>query len=210
VGPNDFPGAARFLGLGQLPPEALRLLWERRTPIRAEQIAFGARTWRLFRAADPRPLAALARAGTPLLPDLAPALVRHLQELPSVGDGLGLTQRLLLQTLAESGAQRAGRLVGFVMHELDPLPGLGDIGYDLVLRELASPPEPLVVRSGENPHGAWHADEVAITERGKDVVEGARDALSLPLPERWVGGVRIAPNQRNWRWNELEHEVELR
>jgi hypothetical protein len=199
VGPSDFPGSARYVGL-----------WERRTPIGAEQLAFGAGAWRLFRAADPRPLAALARAGTPLLPDLAPALVRHLQELPSSDDGLGLTQRLLLQALAEAGPQRVGRLVGFVMHERDPLPGLGDIGYDLVLRELGTSPEPLVVRSGGNARSTWHADEVAITELGNEVLRGPRDALTLPLPERWVGGVRIAPKQRNWRWSELAQEVELR
>lgn len=33
--------------------------------------------------------------------------------------------------------------------------------------------------------------------------------MALPLPERWVGGVRIVPRQRNWRWNELAHDVEL-
>ena len=99
------------------------------------------RIWQAFRAADPRALAALARDGTPLLPALAGALHRHLQELPSVANGLGLTHQLLLQALAEDGTQRAGRLVGLVMHDRDPLPGLGDMGYDQALRELAALPE---------------------------------------------------------------------
>jgi hypothetical protein len=207
VGPNDFPGAARFLGLGQLPPEALRLLWERRAPISTEQIAFGRHAWNAFRAADPRALAALARAGTPLLPDLAGALARHLQELPSATDGLGLTHRLLLQALADGAPQRAGRLVGLVMHDRDPLPGLGDIGYDLALRELAAGEEPLVARTGAHPPRDWHRDDVAITAVGLAVLEGRRDALSL-LPERWVGGVRVARGERSWRWNELARAVE--
>jgi len=210
VGPSDFPGATRFVGIGQLPPEALRLLWERRAPIGAEQLAFGRRAWAQFRTPDPRALVALARDGTPLLPALAGSLHRHLQELPSVENGLGLTHHLLLQTLAEGDAQRVGRLVGLVMHDRDPLPGLGDIGYDLALRELAALPDPLVQRSGGNAPRAWHLDDVAITELGRSVLEGRRDALSLPLPERWVGGVRIAPGQRNWRWNERTRAVELR
>lgn len=210
VGPHDFPGATRFVGLGQLPPEALRLLWARREPIRAEQLAFGARVWKAFRAPDPRALAALVRAGTPLLPALAGALDRHLQELPSFANGLGLTHRLLLQALADDGMQRAGRLVGLVMHERDPLPGLGDIGYDLALRELAALPHPLVLRSGGHAPDAWHLDEVSITESGVAVLEGKRDWLELPLPERWVGGVRIAPAQRNWRWDERTRGVEHR
>jgi hypothetical protein len=209
VGPHDFPGATRFIGLGQLPPEALRLLWERRAPIGAEQLAVGGHIWKAFRAADPRALAAIMRNGTPLLPALSGALHRHFQELPSVEDGLALTHRLLLQALAEDGPQRAGRLVGLVMHGRDPLPGLGDIGYDLALRELATPPEPLVVRSGGHSQQAWHLDEVAITAVGIAVLEGTRDWLDLPLPERWVGGVRIAPQQRNWRWDERTRAVEL-
>src|SRR5262245_27606010 len=164
VGPSDFPGATRFVGIGQLPPEALRLLWERRTPIGAEQLAFGCRAWAQFRAPDPRALAALARDRTPLLPALAGSLQRHLQELPSVENGLGLTHQLLLQALAEGGAQRVGRLVGLVMHDRDPLPGLGDLGYDLALREIAALADPLVQRSGGNAPRAWNRSEEHTSE----------------------------------------------
>jgi hypothetical protein len=209
VGPSDFPGATRFVGLGQLPPEALRLLWERRKPLSAEQLAFGRRAWKAFRAADPRPLAALARDGTPELPALAEALRRHLQELPSVENGLGLTHHLLLRRVAQSAAQRVGALVGLVMHDDDPLPGLGDLGYDLALRELGAPPDALVLRSGARATDAWHRDEVSITDVGLAVLEGKRDALDLSPPERWVGGMRIAPRQRNWRWNERTGGVDL-
>jgi hypothetical protein len=210
VGPRDFPGATRFVGLGQLPPEALRLLWERREPIRSQQLELGVRAWQHFRAQDPRALAALARDGTPPLPALAGALHRHLQELPSLGEGLGLTHRLLLAALADGGTQRVGRLVGLVMHDRDPLPGLGDVGYDLALRELAAPPEPLVQRSGGHARDAWHRDEISITATGLAVLEGKRDWLDLPVPERWVGGVRIATDQRNWRWDERTRNAELR
>jgi hypothetical protein len=210
VGPSDFPGATRFVGLGQLPPEALRLLWERREPVRAEQLELGRRVWNAFRAPDPRPLAALARNGTPPLPALAGALLRHLQELPWLDNGLGLTHRLLLEALANGAAQRVGRLVARVMHELDPLPGLGDVGYDLALRELAALPEPLVQRRGGHAHEEWHLDEIAITDRGVAVLEGKRDWLESPLPERWVGGIRIGPSRPNWRWDERTRGVELR
>ena len=57
---------------------------------------------------------------------------------------------------------------------------------------------------------AWHRDVVSITDFGVAMLEGKRDWLELPLPERWVGGVRIAPRQRNWRWNEPARGVELR
>jgi hypothetical protein len=64
--------------------------------------------------------------------------------------------------------------------------------------------------SGDHALLKWHLDEVAITESGRAVLEGRRDALALPLPERWVGGVRIAPAQRNWRWAERTRAVDFR
>lgn len=206
IGPGDFPGAARFFGIGQLPPEALRLLWHERRPVSAELLAFGHAAWRLFRASDPRPLVELVRSGTPLLPHLAAALRRHLQELPAIANGLGLTYQLLLQALAEHGPLRAGRLVGLVMQR-DPLPGLGDISHDQMLREMGSGAAPLVARGGGLTPAEWHLDEIALTAMGREVLEGRRDWLDLPVPERWVGGLRIAPGQRNWRWDESGDDV---
>ncbi len=203
---NDFPGTQRFVGLGQLPPEALKLLWEQRKAISSDQLAFARHVWDLFRSPDPRPLAALAREGTPLLPDLAVALHRHLQELPARHNGLGLTHQLVLQTLAEQGPQTVGRLVGVVM-KTDPLPGLGDLGYEQVLRELANLPAPLVLRTGDHEVREWYRDEVAVTDAGQAVLAGRVNWLDLPVPERWIGGVRITASQNNWFWDEPKRAV---
>ena len=42
---NHFPGSRRFIGLGQLPPEAMWLLWNRREVIDAERLSVGAAAW---------------------------------------------------------------------------------------------------------------------------------------------------------------------
>ena len=207
---NDFPGATRFMGLGQLPPEALQLLWSQRTRVTHEQLQFGRATWAGFRAGDPRPLVELARNGTLPLPDLAAALLRHLRELPSVENGLGLTQQLILQALAEQGPVRVGRLVGRVMHHYDPLPGLGDISHDAALRVMESLAAPLVLRSGGNPRAQWHLDEVEITPLGCAVLAGQRSWMDQAVPERWVGGVCVRPGQQNWHWSEATRSVMLR
>ncbi len=207
---NDYPGSTRFVGLGQLPPEALQLLWAQRARVSNEQLQFALATWNSFRTNDPRPLAELARSGTPPLPDVAAALHRHLQELPSIANGLGLTQHLLLQALAEQGAMRVGRLVGLVMHHYDPLPGLGDLSHDAALRQMELLPEPLVLRSGGNPRAQWSLDEITITPVGREILEGKRSWLDLALPERWVGGVCVRGGQKNWHWNEATRSVMLR
>lgn len=203
---NDFPGATRFDGIGQLPAEALRLLWNRRRQVSAQQLEFARHAWELFRAPDPRPLAALARNGTPLLPDLAPALVRHLQELPALDNSLGLTQRLLLQLSADEGKRTVGRIVGTAMR-LDPLPGLGDLGYELVLRDLERTSEPLVLRSGAHPPPQWHLDEVEITDAGRAVLAGTRNVFALSPPPRWVGGRWVTPGRYNWCWDDAARDV---
>ena len=87
ISPAHYPGGVRFIGLGQLPPEALRLLWEERAPVSAEALRAGRDAWNALRAPDPRQLAVLARAGTAGVPQLGRALRRHCQELPWTDDG---------------------------------------------------------------------------------------------------------------------------
>jgi hypothetical protein len=203
---NDFPGAKKFVGLSQLPPEALCLLWQQRTRISPEQLAFGHRAWAAFRSPDPRLLAQMVRDGTPLLPDLATALHRHLQELPSRADGLGLTQRLLLRKLAEQREMELGHLIYHVMQR-DPLPGLGDTGYVYELLQLQRAPEPLVLHTSAGIPGKWGNDKAAITRLGRSVLLGGFDARKLALPERWVGGIRIAADQESWWWDEEARDV---
>ena len=67
-----------------------------------------------------------------------------------------------------------------------------------------------MVRSGAPSPDAWHLDEVALTDLGRAVLTERATGSSCRVPERWVGGVRIAPGQRNWRWDERARDVELR
>jgi len=113
ISPAHFPGGTRFIGLGQLPPEALRLLWTERVSVPAEALVAGRAAWDALRAPEPTALAALATCGTAGLPQLGKAALRHCRELPWTDDGLSLTQRLILGVLAEgardgrSGVRRA-------------------------------------------------------------------------------------------------------
>src|SRR5579871_2450703 len=128
---SDFPGGRRFTGLGELPPEALRLLWTTRKGVSAAQLQLGLEAWRALANPDPRPLAAIMRSDTPALPLLARALHRHLRELPSVTNGLSLTEELALTLMAAAPPNWGGNVtlaqVFSTMHwHTDPLPGQGD------------------------------------------------------------------------------------
>jgi hypothetical protein len=202
---GEFPGAVRFIGLGQLPPEALRMLWTTRRPATPAILKLGLEAWRALVNPDPRALAAIMRSATPALPLLANALYRHLRELPSSVNGLSFTEEMALQLLAEDEISLI-RLIGRQFFERDPLPGQGDLNVRnrLLNMEGASARvyerRPGVDRNGEA-RPPW-TDVLTITDLGRAVLKGEVDFRSLnPLP-RWVGGVEIAAGNVDWRWDD--------
>jgi hypothetical protein len=207
VSVNHFPGSRRFVGLGQLPPEAMRLLWQRREQVGAPQLSLGAAAWSAVTADDPRALAALVRTRTPALPHLAPALHRHLQELPSSANGLSLTQTLLLQSLSRQPAEVA-EMWRIHQGELEPLPFLGDTMFLHILDEMGRATPAVYARSVVDPERPFR-DRLAITDAGRRVLHGSTDWLSMHPPVRWVGGVPIDPSRPNWRWAEARQDVRL-
>jgi hypothetical protein len=207
---GDFPGAARFIGLGQLPPEALRMLWSTRKQVTPAILKLGLDAWRALANPDPRALASIMLTGTPALPLLAAALHRHLRELPSSVNGLSFTEEMGLQILAE-GDINLIRLIGRQAFELDPLPGQGDFSIrDRLLNMEGASARVYERRPGVDPNGnarpPW-TDVLTITELGKAALRGEVDFLSLGPPKRWVGGVEIRSGLPEWRWDESGRRV---
>ncbi|HMN45693.1 MAG TPA: DUF1835 domain-containing protein [Povalibacter sp.] len=210
---GEFPGAIRFLGLGQLPPEALRMLWAKRSQATPAALKLGLDTWRALISPDPRGLALIMRSGTRALPLLAKALHRHLRELPSSINGLSFTEELALQLLAE-GEMNLIYLWGRSTYERDPLPGQGDLQLrDRVLNMEGASARVYERRPGVDRHGEarppW-TDVFTITDLGRAVLKGEVDFLSLQPPERWVGGVQVGPGLPDWRWNEESGDAACR
>jgi hypothetical protein len=202
---NHFPGSRRFIGLGQLPPEAMWLLWKRREGIDAERLSVGAAAWAGLTSDDPRALAAIVRTRTSALPHLGPALHRHLQELPSSVNGLSLTQSLLLQIVSRQPAT-VGEMWRILQSELEPLPFLGDTMFLHILDEMGRANPAVYERSVLDPDRPF-SDRLAPTQTGREVLRGVTDWLSLHPPVRWLGGVRIDPSRPNWRWDEARQDV---
>ena len=193
------PGVKIFNGLGQLPPEALRVLWEQFSDVTEPQLALGQQAWAAITAPTPEALSALIATGTPALPTMAIALHRHLRELPSTENGLSLTEQLTLQILAEKGALNAARLFGWYTNHYEPLPFWGDEQYWLVLSGLANAPRPALTidRRGERPKD-WQVD---ITPLGKELQTNKADWLALNPVQRWIGGVKIDSREpMAWRF----------
>lgn len=207
---GDFPGAVRFIGLGQLPPEGLRILWATRRLATPDILQLGVNAWRALTSPDPSELAAIMRSGTPSLPLLAAALHRHLRELPSRQNGLSLTEEMTLRLLAE-GEISLNRLFVRLTYERDPLPGQGDLQIrDRVLNMEGARERVYHRRAGVGRNGEvrppW-TDLLTITDIGAMVLQGELDYLSLGPPTRWVGGVQVGPGKPEWRWDEQTRDV---
>ena len=195
---DAFPAVQPFIGLGQLDAIALRLLWESRTRVTPAQLRLGVAAWNALRAPDPSPLFAIAAGGTPELPVMARALNRHLQELPWTGDGLSLTQRLVLQVLASG--PRGGRPLFAAVQALDPLPYLGDSILYAILADMARAATPPFTSDGDaRDLDDWAARTLTINDAGRALLDGERDWRTCGPRERWVGGVRVIPSS-SARW----------
>jgi hypothetical protein len=135
--------------------------------------------WAAFTSPHPLQVQEEWLAGTPGLPDVAPALHRLLEEHPATTDGLARTERQILAALADGPLPPAALFTAATAPEERPFLG------DATLWWRATRMAPLVRRSDQ---GVF-----ALTIDGERVFAGEADATALMAPlDRWVGGVHHA------------------
>jgi hypothetical protein len=198
---NQYPGPARFIGLGQLPPEAFPPLWDQRRSVSEPRLAGGARVWDMLRAADPTSLAETARMGIPELKFKAAAIRRHCQEFPWIEDGLSLTERLVPRLLAEQ-PRTMGEIFRDLMAEREPLPWLGDIMPRFILESMKRVDRPVFTAGFDDEDRRWFRERLSLTDLGRAVLSGRVDFQSLYPSDRFLGGVRISTASHGWRWDD--------
>jgi hypothetical protein len=192
---THFPGFERFVGLGQLPPQALRLLWDDFEDVTDDHLLLGTRVWNSVTSASPEGLMDIVSSGMPALPVMREALLRHLRELPSARNGLSLSEELTLRILSDKGSMTAGKLWGWYNGHYEPRPFMGDTGYWRVIAGLGKADEPALRIDG--------AHSVSLLPFGERLLRNEADWLSANPADRWVGGVRITSSERvNWRFDE--------
>ncbi|WP_395606590.1 DUF1835 domain-containing protein [Pseudomonas sp. B22129] len=193
---DRIPGVERFIGIGQLAPDVLAWLWPQRRVIDDGAVQLARRAWSAYCDSSPVKLAELAHDTHLALPFLAPALLRQLQELPGIRDGLSLTERLSLSYIAEAGPVPFGRVFAELMAKREPLPFLGDMMFHALLRPLIEGQHPLLLQT--EAHLDWPKRVLALTALGQEVVSGGANWLDFASLERWVGGVCLQPGQPHW------------
>lgn len=194
---NQFPGTERFIGLGQLPAEAIRSCWQYRKPVSAKLMSQAKQCWDAVTSENPNSIVTLLQQDDlDCLPNMTTMLKRHLQELPHSQSGLSLTQRLALDALSEQ-VNSLSIVNWFQLYQQrEPLPYLGDVMFYALMLPLVTNESPLITI--DSMHKNWWEQQVSITQYGKHCSEGKAKFLQ----KYWVGGIQNN-EQHHWQWDHL-------
>jgi hypothetical protein len=197
---GEHPEVRPFHGLGQLNPEQMAALLPLRQPVSKEQIVLARHAWRAFCSSEPVGLEVAIRRDTSVLPFLAGALHRHLEEFPAVRGGLSRTERQALSALSAAGGTLCFEELFHANQETEESPFLGDTSFLHRLQELSDDPRRLV-RLERGPGSTPRDLRVILTATGQDVLDGRDDWVRIHGIERWLGGVHLHGSEAQWRWD---------
>jgi hypothetical protein len=190
--------------LGRLTGPQLAAYWPVRHTVTPEEFVLASAAWLAFRSPDPMDIEGMLRRGTSRLPFLDGALPfldgalrRHLQQFPSVENGLARTERQILE-LVSQGKRRFPALFK-ADQELEERIFMGDLHFERYLRGLSGCHRPLL----EERHTQYH-----LTEAGRAVLDGRADHVHLNGINRWLGGVHLNGDEVLWRWDERARRLE--
>ena len=205
---GEHPDLERFLGLGQLDSEQMAAVFPTRHEITKPELELATKAWIAFTSDDPHAIEEVLEQDCSALPYLADALIRHLEEYPSVSNGLSQLQREALEVVA-SGTTNLAHIFTEVSNK-EERPFFGDTTLWDCLHQLATAAEPLLTVDGPGPlkHPLWKPIEkvdpwnLGMTETGHDVLAGKADHVKLNGIDRWLGGVHLQGHTPAWRWDE--------
>lgn len=195
--------------LGTLGPERMRDLFHTRHAVSAPELALGRRAWQAFRAPDPLALSALLREDTSALPFLEGALLRHLEQFPSVRNGLSRSEAQALDAIASGRAVLSDAFVASHQEREERI-FLGDTVFASYLERLSRVSDPLVLLDDGSPivvprgpadSADFWSRRASLTELGRTVLAGREDWIAINGIERWLGGVHLRGAESPWRWD---------
>lgn len=194
--------------LDELDAAALMARFEESRPVNPALCQLARRVWESFRSGDPMPLMS-ALDGESLLgqPELRHALLRLIEEYPSVDNGLGRTDRQILESVA-AAAQPLGDTWHQAHHEREEHVFLSDRGFLGHVRRMMGGPRPLLAVEGWVTGGDAEAmtrhnlrQTARLTTWGEAVLQGREDHVRLNGIDRWIGGVHLQGHRVRWRWD---------
>ena len=194
---GQYPGLDRFYGLGALTADQLASLADTRLAVGEAQYRTAQEAWQAFTSPDPIEIQRFIAGDTSALPFLAAALRRHLEQFPSVGNGLSRTERQALAVLRDQGSMPGGQLFVAVQSQEEQV-YMGDLSFYRMMADLSEARDPLVQISAT---AQQRLGKVSITGTGRKVLEGQADHVALNGINRWLGGAHLQGHKADWRWD---------
>jgi hypothetical protein len=194
--------------LGSINPKRILELFPLRSAVTPAQLKLAARSWTAFRSEDPGNIQQLLSEDTSDLPFLKSALTRHLQQFPSIENGLSRSEQQAMQAIAD-GKRVIKDVYISSHHGTEDSIFLGDstfAGYLVDLSDCASPlvtlgtGERIELPTPANPH--FFDRSVVLTDIGKRVLNYDEDRVRLNGIDRWYGGAHLKGTSIEWRWDE--------
>jgi hypothetical protein len=159
-----------------------------------------------------------------LLPFLGNALLRHLQQFPSVTNGLSRTQKQILE--ATASGDRTTAEIFWQQSEREESPFMGDSVIWQYLHEFCTSREPLLEVTNRSSFAfpeqcqnreEFLAQQLRLTDRGRNILQDREDWIAINGIDRWLGGVHLTctreawadSNRSLWRWNEQNQKLIL-
>ena len=208
-------------GLGELSMEELVALMDICHEITQEEVNLAHNAWEAFTAADPKAVETILKGDCAALPYLKDALFRHLEQYPSVRNGLNRIQNQILQAVVD-GAPKLGQIFK-VVSDMEERPFLGDTSLWSNIDELAEKKVPLLKLDGPgrladhiNPDPELYDSpslkdlrrwDISITDAGAAVLAGKQDFIQLNGIDRYLGGVYLLGPEAQWRWDEKKRSL---
>jgi len=184
--------------LGTQPTPRFAGLFTARTEVTTGQRLAARDAWQCFRASDPRTIVDVLPRVTALR-HLPAALRRHLQQFPSLENGLSRTEQQTLEA-AMRGVTHVKDLYTAANHEREEAVFMGDAAFLFHIEALTRPPRPLL---------QVEDDRVVLTADGRRVHDGDADRVRLCGIDRWLGGVHLEGAGPMWRWDATRQTIRL-
>jgi hypothetical protein len=196
---------------GYIPPLSAAKIKEldaARSAVTAVQLELAKRAWKAFGSDDPQAILKILTEDTSALPYLAPALKRHLEEFPSVENGLSRSEYEALTAIIDGHTTPVAAFLDVAKRQESIF--LGDSIFWWYLERLSGRKNALVTWIDGTPVVAPTPDtsrelvkrELTVTPLGREVLSARKDWQALNTSPRWLGGIEIAPGKRVWRWDE--------
>jgi hypothetical protein len=191
--------------IGRMSSVEIASLLETRIPITREDLDLGVRGWQVFSSPDPRLIETFLAEPTGRLPHLNEALRLHLERFPSTFNGLGTIDQWLLERIAEGERSFVQLFSRFTAEKAGY--GLGDWQIWRTLEHLARCTVPLLTLGSdiEQDRAPIDADLAAqtytLTDAGRQVLAGDADNMERNGSDRWLGGVHLGAEGKEWRWD---------